>query len=146
MIADNSDQSNKSIEELTIYSLDESQAGLDVLMENVKNCATAFGDHNTWREGIRKLGALVETLHDFDVFEYSLCSIFNVDRRQYGDAKGNLESAASEFRATLVALNTELEQRNFKKLSDLLGNDLAGSLARFKELMPLLKMELLKQS
>ncbi len=145
MIADNSDQSDKSIEELTIHSLDESQAGLDVLMEDVKDCATAFGG-DKWREGVQRLGALVETLHDFDVFEHSLCGIFNIDRRQYGDAKGNLESAASEFRATLVALSAELERRNFRKLSDLLRDDLAGSLARFKELLPLLKTGLLKQA
>jgi hypothetical protein len=145
MIADNIQQGEtQTIEESTLYALGETEQGLEVLADNARNCAQAFKDHRL-QEGIEKLGHLVETLHDFDVFEYSMCSVFNVDRHSYTNANSNLEDIASKFRNALILLNTELSSQNFIGLSELLNNDLAESLDRYREFIPMLENELYKQ-
>ena len=138
MIADNTAQDIHSIEELTIVSLDKSQEGLDDLLNDVHKCAEALKSEPT-KESIQSLSLLAEHLHDFDIFEHDVCSLFEIDRSQFKDSKGSLESNAERFRSALNEFSAKLEKGDFEALSILFSHDLSDSLARFKELMPLVK-------
>ncbi len=144
MIAEQASTNIDTIEELSLFSLDQSQRGIDTLLEETAACGAALASDKA-RAGLDHLSRLVEDLHAFDLFENDLCSLFNLDRETFGDSKGSLESNAALFRETLNNISTTLEQNDMQSLGRLLNNQLSESLLRFKELLPLLRNHIDKE-
>ena len=132
-----------TFEELTIHSLERTQEGLAQLSEDCKQCAQSFTEDSSL--GMDRLSLLATHLHDFDVFESELCSVFNIDTAQMQDAEGSLKSVEDLFRTHLSELTVSLKEYNLKALIGILGSEIPLQLERFKALLPLVKEHIHEQ-
>jgi hypothetical protein len=127
-----------TVTEFTIFSIERSEAGLDMLAENSRRAARALSDGDT-NNGLRALQSLIGNLYDFRRFTRDVSVVFNMNLAHVGDAHGSFEDNAAGFRATLHSLSTALDAYDTAELARLLSVDLAASLKRFKEMLPLLR-------
>ncbi len=144
MIAEETSRNIDTIEEFSLFSLDQSQRGLDLLLDETAACGAALTGENA-SDGLEKLYNLVQALHDFDLFENELCSLFNLDRKSFEDSRGTLESNVNLFHKALNDIGSKLEQNDMKSLGGLVTKELSKSLARFKDLLPLIRKHIDKE-
>ena len=127
----------ESIEELTLFSLDQSHEGLESLINGARQCGTELRMNGS--QGMQILHPLVIALHDFDVFENNLCALFQIDRKEIHDRNGNLASVTAAFRGNLATIEEMLQQKDFTGLALLLFTRLPATLERFQSMLPLLR-------
>ena len=124
-----------SIEELTIYSLEHSQEGLESLIRGSRKCSLTLSSDQ--RKAMSELLPLTNALHNFNIFQNDICSLFKLDRTLIADANGNLEAATTEFLADLDSMEKLLQKKDIKALSTLLLSKIPATLDRFTALLPL---------
>jgi len=127
-----------SVEELTLFSLDQSQSGLDDLITQCSEYSELITSENLNNE-ISRLVSFTDALYTLDAFVHNIYSLFIVDREKQSDPGGNMESNILKFRSSMQSLCEHLEKQDFQSTSLILIGDLKGSLMRFKELFPLLR-------
>jgi hypothetical protein len=132
----------ESVELFTIFSLERSETGLDILIRDARRAAHALSNGET-AIGLQTLQALIERLYDFRHYIRDVCAIFALSPAQVGDAKGSLLNNADHFRRTLYALSDALEAHDTDKLAQLLNTNLPDTLLRFRELMPQLRTHII---
>ncbi len=144
MTPDGQTREIETIEEMALFSIERTDEGLSKLASDIEACADQL--INSRAEGLKRLPALAEKLRDFDVFEHHVCSSMDINRRECRDEHGNLENHAAEFRKTLDIFAREMESNNLENAASLLRNNIPQSLLRFKELLPLLKYQIEKNT
>lgn len=127
----------KTIEALTLHSLDRTGPGLDELAEESRACARGLGASP--EEGIRQLGELAEKLHGFDVFRGDVLSVFQIDPGIIRDARGDLGECGRRLRSLLDRIPELLERGALGELAALLSADLPEVLGRYRDLVPALR-------
>jgi hypothetical protein len=137
MIANATTTEIETVEELTIYSLDHSHEGIESLINGARKCGKDLRDDT--KIALETLLPLTNALHDFDSFEYNLCSLFEIDRKEICDKDGSLETAMGSFRACLVIVEQYLEKKDISSLALLLLTRLPSTLARIQSLLPSLR-------
>jgi len=137
MIANAKTTEIESIEELSVYSLDHSHEGIELLINDSRKCGKDMRIDT--RMALDTLLPLTNALHDFDSFEHSLCSLFEVDRKMICDNYGSLETAMDSFRTCMITVEQHLESKNIISLALLLLTKLPSTLERIQSLLPLLR-------
>ncbi|MBI3985860.1 MAG: hypothetical protein HY343_02995 [Lentisphaerae bacterium] len=126
-----------TFEELTLHALDRTAQGLKELCEQSRACANAL-EANLAGSG-PAIASLAQNLHDFDVFEFELITMFQLDRDSLGDAGGNLKSVQDAFHDNLNALSEKITTGDWNGLALILRTDLPNSLQRYQELIPIIR-------
>jgi hypothetical protein len=132
----------ESVELFTIFSLERSETGLDLLIQETRRAAQALASGET-ASGLQTLQSLIERLYDFRQFTRDVCAIFALSPAQVGDAKGTMLGNADRFRRTLYALSDALEAHDTEQMAQLLDTTLPEALLRFRELMPQLRAHII---
>ncbi len=132
----------ESVEVFTIFSLERSESGLDLLVRDARRAAQALANGET-AIGLQLLQGLIERLYDFRQFIRDVCAIFGISPAQVGDAQGTMLGNADRFRRTLYALSDALEAHDTARMVQLLDTNLPESLLRFRELMPQLRTHII---
>lgn len=132
----------ESVELFTIFSLERSETGLDMLIRETRRSAQALANGET-ASGLQTLQSLIERLYDFRQFIRDVCEIFALSPAQVGDAKGTMLGNADRFRRTLYALSDALEAHDTEQMVQLLDTTLPEALLRFRELMPQLRTHII---
>ena len=138
MIAMNNTSNVDTIEDYTLYCLDRSTEGIDMLADDARACSDAI-DASQFEMARRIFLSLVSNLQSLDKFEYQLCSLFQIDTGTLSDREGSLDTTERAFRATLLDMGSRLETGDLPGLSIVLRKRLTPILARFRNLLPLLK-------
>ena len=126
-----------SAELFTVFTIERSETGLDLLTQDSRHAAQKLAADNV-AAGLATLQSLIKNLYDFRKFVRDVCTIFALSPALVGDDLGSLAENADRFRSTLYALSDALEAHNMAKLIDLLDIALPEVLTRFRDLMPAL--------
>ena len=127
----------KSAELFTIFTIQQSENGLDLLARNARQAAQKLAADDV-ASGLGTLQSLIEHLYAFRKFVRDVCTIFSLAPISVGDAHGTLAGNADRFRDTLYALSDALETHDTARLIYLLDVSLPEVLTRFRDLMPAL--------
>ena len=126
-----------SAELFTVFTIERSENGLDLLAADARAAAQKLAADNV-AAGLATLQSLIKNLYDFRKFVRDVCSIFALSPALVRDDLGSLAENADRFRGTLYALSDALESHDMAKLIDLLDIALPEVLTRFRDLMPAL--------
>ena len=127
----------KTIEELTLHSLDCTPAGLDDLAGESRRCAEALIENPA--QGLQAFRTLAEKLHGFDVFCGDVMSLFKIVPGTIRDGRGDMETCGLALRTSLDRMPRLLARDDIHGLARLLRSELPDALARFRELVPVLR-------
>ena len=138
MYTNSSSHTFESAELFTIFTIEQSETGLDLLAREARQAAHKLAADDV-ASGLNTLQSLIKNLYDFRKFVRDVCTIFSLAPSMVGDTQGSLAENADRFRITLYALSDALETHDTGKLIYLLDISLPDVLLRFRELMPALR-------
>lgn len=130
----------RSIEELTIKSLDESVSGLEALSRNSVLCGELLLTDTG--NGLVRFDALAGNIRNFYVFENDIRSLFQVDSESILDAGGNLRKAEDALTSVMQDMIARLDARDVTGLAEILMTGLPVVMKRFVTLLPLLRQRI----
>ncbi|MBN1676886.1 MAG: hypothetical protein JXR37_37945 [Kiritimatiellae bacterium] len=130
-----------TVEQFTLYCLDRSAEALAQLCEQSRTCGRALAEDRL-AAGLAALKEVAEKLHDFDVFENEVCTLFGTERADLGDDRGSLQAGMDQFHSVQQQLLVSLEQNDRERLVRVLAEDLPAVLGRLCELLPVVRTEI----
>jgi hypothetical protein len=130
----------RSIEDMTIRSLNDSAAGLKALCRDSVLCAELlFSDIGNAME---RFNGLAANIRKFYVFENDVRSTFGIKGEDLRDAAGNLTDADSALCSVMDDMIGRLDKRDFAALAEILKIGVPAVLDRFISLLPLLRQHI----
>jgi hypothetical protein len=127
----------KSIESITLESLDQSLEGLETLRRLSMHCGDVLiADHN---QGLQHFGRFAMALQTFYVFENDIVSLFNLPTNEIRDNRGDLKTEETRLSEAMEQMVTLADKQDWANLSSLLRVDFPLVIDRFEDLLPALR-------
>ncbi len=130
----------RTIEEVTVASLDESLPGLEALCaDSVKCGALLMSDMG---RGMQRFQELAQNIKNFYVFENDVRSMFSIDSTSICDQHGDLKNAEVALSGLMKDIIDRLDAQDVHGLSDLLQKSVPPVIERFVNLLPVLRLHI----
>jgi hypothetical protein len=135
VIAEPAKHDIQTIEDYTLFSLERSRDGLAMLAADAEACASAL-TAETGEYANRSLMGLMHHLRDFEVFEFEMRSMLQLDSTTIRDDHGSLAEAEEGLRRSCNRVVDALDRGDTKAIVSALRNGIVPAVGRVRDLLP----------
>lgn len=131
------DNEVEKLKAMTVKSLTQSIRDLEQLSTECRECGKILHKKQD-SPTFTRVAAMAEHLHEFNVFQSHICSMFQTDTSSLKDDKGSLTETRIKFSYLMNLFLDKLDKNDIPSAANLLEVDIADTLTRYRELLPTL--------